>query len=102
MGEGLKRAAAAARRTQPAYQKKLIEQWKDVPVGTPIMFRKVKGGQEFSSKTASTPFLLGGHTACIMLEGVSGAYGLGFVRKETVISCKKSDVEEGVLFDEFE
>ena len=83
-------------------QTRLVEAWKDVPEGTPVMFRKVKGGPEFSSKTASGPFLLGGHTACIMLEGVSGAYGLEFVRKETVIPCKKSDVDEAVSFDDLE
>jgi hypothetical protein len=83
-------------------QTRLVEAWKDVPEGTPVMFRKVKGGPEFSSKTTSGPFLLGGHTACIMLDGVSGAFCLEFVRKETVISCKKSDVDEGLLHDDFE
>lgn len=66
-------------------QQALVDAWANVPEGTPVMFRKIKGGPEFSSKTASAPFLLGGHTACIMLEGVSGAFGLEFVRKETVI-----------------
>lgn len=81
MGEGLKRAAAAARRTQPAYQKKLMEKWKDVPEGTAVLYMKTRGGPEFPSKTASAPFMLGGHTACIMLDGGSGAYGLDFIRK---------------------
>ncbi len=83
-------------------QVRLVEAWKDVPVGTPVMFRTVRGGKEFSSKTASAPFLLGGHTACIMLDSVSGAFGLEFVRKETVVSCQKSDVDEGLLHDDFE
>ncbi len=78
-------------------QVRLVEAWKDVPVGTPVMFRTVRGGKEFSSKTASAPFLLGGHTACIMLDSVSGAFGL-----ETVVSCQKSDVDEGLLHDDFE
>lgn len=62
-------------------QRQLIEDWKSVPEGTPVMYRKIRGGEEFSSKTCSAPFMLGGHTACIMLDGISGAYGLEFVRK---------------------
>jgi hypothetical protein len=81
VGEGLQRAAAAARRTQPAYQKKLMDKWKDIPEGTPVLYQKIRNGEEFPSKTASAPFMLGGHTACIMLDGVNGAYGLEFIRK---------------------
>lgn len=58
----------------------LMESWKDVPIGTPVLYMKWKGGPEQASKTRSGPFLLGEHTASIMLEGVSGAYGLEFVR----------------------
>lgn len=59
---------------------KLVDAWKDVPTGTPVIVTK-DAGEEVSTKTASGPFLLGGHTACIMLEGISGAYALSRVRK---------------------
>lgn len=59
---------------------KLIEAWKDVPIGTPVVVTKDRG-EELSMKTESAPFMLGGHTACIMLDGISGAYALSRVRR---------------------
>ena len=62
-------------------QTELVEAWKGVPEGTPVFYRKRRDTEELLTKTASVPFLLGGHTACIMLEAVSGAFSLEFVRK---------------------
>jgi len=62
-------------------QEKLIAQWKDVPPGTPVEFRRTKWSEWEPSKTESTPFMLGGHTACIMITSVLGAFSLEFVRK---------------------
>lgn len=62
-------------------QRKLLETWKDTPEGTKVLFMKRRGEQEHETVTSSPPFMLGGHTACIMLEGVSGAFSLEFVRK---------------------
>ena len=61
-------------------QKKLVEEWKDVPEGTPVIVTKDRG-EQVPTTTRSIPFLLGGHTACIMLEGISGAYSLERVRR---------------------
>lgn len=69
------------KRPKKVNQAKLVEEWKDVPEGTPVMFRKTTISEWQPSKTTSGPFLLGGHTACIMLEDVSGAFSLEFVRK---------------------
>lgn len=58
----------------------LVEAWKGTPEGTDVMVRR-DSGAEMSSKTRSAPWLLGGHTAVIMLEGISGAYSLDRVRR---------------------
>ncbi len=62
-----------------AKQKKLVEQWKDTPVGTAVIVTK-DDRSEVPTKTDSGAFLLGGHTACIMLNGISGCYSLERVR----------------------
>jgi len=64
----------------------LIEKWKDVPEGTAVIVTK-DDGTEFHTKTRSTPWMLGkssrdpGHTAVMMVEGISGGYGLWRIRK---------------------
>lgn len=61
-------------------QQKLVDAWKDVPEGTDVIVTKDRG-EQVATKTRSIPFLLGGHTACIMLDGISGCYSLERVRK---------------------
>lgn len=61
-------------------QSLLVELWQDVPDGTDVIVTK-DDRTEVHTKTRSPGFLLGGHTACIMLEGISGAYSLERVRK---------------------
>lgn len=68
---------------KPGSQVKLVEEWQKIPEGTAVEFRKTTTSEWLPTKTASQPFLLGGHTACIMLEGVSGAFSLEFVRQKT-------------------
>jgi hypothetical protein len=76
-----------------AKQLKLVETWKDVPEGTPVIVTKDLG-EEFHTKTRSGPWMLGansrdpsdrtydpGHTAVIMVEGISGGYSLERVCK---------------------
>lgn len=64
----------------------LLEEWKDVPEGTPVIVLK-DDGSEFATKTRSAPWALGassrgpGHTAVIMVEGISGGYSLCRIRK---------------------
>lgn len=70
----------AARAREVKLQGALVEAWKGTPEGTDVIVRKDLG-DEVRTKTASEPFMLGGHTACIMLEGISGAYALERVRK---------------------
>ena len=64
----------------------LLDEWKDVPEGTPVVVLK-DDGTEFATKTCSGPWALGvssrgpGHTAVIMVEGISGGYSLCRIRK---------------------
>lgn len=63
----------------------LVEQWKDVPTGTPVIVTK-DDGSELRTKARSVPWMLGassrdpGHTAVTMAEGISGGYGLWRIR----------------------
>lgn len=63
-----------------AEQKRLIDRWKDVPIGTEVIVRK-DSGDEVRTRTQSEAQLLGGHTAVIWLEGISGCYSLERVRR---------------------
>ena len=73
----------------------LVEKWKDVPDGTPVIVTK-DDGSEFNTKKRSIPWMLGadnrdaddpthspGHTAVMMVEGISGGYGLWRIRLDT-------------------
>lgn len=67
----------------------LIEKWRDVPDGTPVIVTK-DDGSEFKTKKRSIPWMLGascrdqGHTAVMKVEGISGGYGLWRIRLDTV------------------
>lgn len=63
-----------------AAQAAIVEGWKATPEGTEVVVRK-DNGSEVRTRTRSGPWLLGGHTAVIMLEGVSGGYLLERVRR---------------------
>ena len=68
-------------------QVRLIEAWKDVPIGTEVIVTKDLG-EKFHTKTRSAPWLLGGssrgpgHTAVIMVEGISGCCSLERVQSQ--------------------
>lgn len=61
-------------------QEELVARWKYVPEGTPVIVTK-DGGEKFPTKTRSIPWLLGGHTAVIMVDGISGAYSLSRIQR---------------------
>jgi hypothetical protein len=67
-------------------QVRLIEEWKDVPIGTEVIVTKDLG-EKFHTKTRSEPWMLGssctspGHTAVILVEGISGCYMLERIKK---------------------
>ena len=73
-------------KTAVTKQLRLIEEWKDVPEGTPVVVTKDLG-EQFHTKTRSIPWMLGascrgpGHTAVIMVEGITGGYLLERIRK---------------------
>jgi hypothetical protein len=50
-------------------------------VGTPVIVTK-GGGEEISSVTRSEPWLMGGHSWMVMVDGVSGGYCVSHVRPE--------------------
>jgi hypothetical protein len=53
--------------------------------GTPVTVRK-DGGAEVETTTRSGAWMLGGHTAVIMLDGISGCYSLERVTVREVAS----------------
>jgi hypothetical protein len=60
-------------------QVRVLEWNNRVTVGAEVIVRK-DDGTEVPTTTASAAFMLGGHTACIMLDGISGCYALDRVR----------------------
>jgi hypothetical protein len=60
--------------------RKMVQDWETVPVGSEVIVTK-DDGSEVRTKTRSGPELMGGHSAVIWLEGVSGCYHLKRVRK---------------------
>ena len=58
----------------------LVENWNlKYPVGTPVFYQRVKGGQKYPSKTESAAYISDSGTPVIFLEGVSGYYALSHV-----------------------
>lgn len=58
----------------------LVRSWKDVPIGTDVIVTKADGSL-VKTKTRSEAQMMGGHSAVIWLEGISGCYSLRKVRK---------------------
>jgi len=68
-------------------QKKLLADW-IYPVGTAVIVRK-DDGSHFHTKTRSMPWLLSGHTAVILVEGISGCYALERLTLELVTGANE-------------
>lgn len=58
----------------------LVRAWKDTPIGTDVIV-SMDDGSETRTKTRSEAQMMGGHSAVIWLEGISGCYHLKRVRK---------------------
>ena len=58
----------------------LVQVWEKVPVGTRVRYVQ-DDGSEVVTNTRSAPFLMGGHSAMIQLEGMSGSFALWRVRE---------------------
>lgn len=53
-----------------------VNDWNEkYPVGTPVRVMRDMG-DTLTTKTSSEAWLLGGHTAVIQVEGISGSYAL--------------------------
>jgi hypothetical protein len=80
----ISKAMARGPRGQKAHLA-LVEKWKNIPDGTPVIVTK-DDGTEFHTKKRSVPWMLGascrdaGHTAVMMVEGITGGYGLWRIR----------------------
>lgn len=61
-------------------QKELADLWSQVPIGTPVLVKK-DDGSIFTTRTRSAGWLLSGHSAVIMVEGISGAYSLERIQR---------------------
>ena len=51
----------------------------DWPIGTAVILTK-DDSSEVCTKTRSAPWILGGHTPVIMVEGIGGGYSLSRIR----------------------
>jgi len=58
----------------------LVKVWEKVPVGTRVRYIQ-DDGSEILTNTRSAPFLMGGHSAMIQLEGMAGSFALWRVRE---------------------
>jgi len=64
----------------PEDQNALVVLWNhNHPVGTEVI-RKDDLGKDHKTRTRSEAWVLGGHTAVIMVEGISGGYLLNRIR----------------------
>lgn len=77
-------------------QRKLVDQWNaQHPAGTAVTVRK-DDGSEIQTKTRSEAAMLGGHTAVIWLDGMSGCYLLERVTLLAPGPCPLAPVSGGV------
>lgn len=68
-------------------QEKRVEAWnRDCPIGTPVIrFKLINPLREpQETKTRSNAWLMGGHTAMVMVEGVSGGVMVDSVQPRPV------------------
>lgn len=54
-------------------QQRTLAKWINVPEGTPVVVTR-DDGSKLETRTRSPAWLLGEHTAVVMVEGISGAY----------------------------
>ena len=74
-------------RPNPAQAEKSANDWNSkYPVGKPVEVT-LDGGSIKETKTASEAWVLGGHTAVIKLEGISGGYALNRVRPMSIAAA---------------
>jgi hypothetical protein len=59
-----------------------VANWNDHhPVGTPVYYRPIAGeADERPTKTRSEAWLLGGHTAVVMVDGIAGGVAVSHCR----------------------
>ena len=79
--EGMKsRTRLQQERRRVTAQIKAVRDWNDAHrIGTPCTV-ELDSGDIVATKTRSEAWMLSGHTAVVMLEGISGAYALERVR----------------------
>lgn len=68
------------RRPNPAAQQRIVDAWNErVPVGAAVTVQ-MDSGEVRETTTRSKAELLGGHTAVVWLEGITGCYALSHVK----------------------
>jgi hypothetical protein len=68
----------------PAQQQRTVQEWNALyPIGTPVNVQR-DNGTITQSKTRSAAWLMGGHTAMIMVDGIAGGYMLSRVTPQRV------------------
>lgn len=68
-----------------AWQRRLLVNWESVPVGAPVTVEK-DDGSKVETVTASKAWMMSGHTAVILLKGISGCYALDRVTERATPS----------------
>lgn len=70
-------------RPNPKQQQKLVDEWNVNPIGTAVTrFKRVNPLREpEETKTRSEAWLMGGHTAMVMVENVAGGVAIDSVVK---------------------
>jgi hypothetical protein len=63
----------------PAQQQRMVDRWNAKHPLRIDVFVRLDDGSIKRTKTVSKAWLLGGHTAVILVEGISGAYSLARV-----------------------
>ena len=77
----------------------LVENWNlKYPVGTPVLYQRVKGGQRYPSKTESAAYISDSGTPVIFLECVSGYYALSHVTPDNVLQPTQEGAAEKQSF----
>ena len=74
--------ALTGRKVGPEAKQESVNAWNKVhAIGAPVIVRD-DHGKERKTKTRSEAWVMGGHTAMILLEGISGGYMLERVRPD--------------------
>lgn len=78
-----------------AMEQRAVEKWNAAhAIGTPVTVR-LDSGTTLDTTTRSEAWLMGGHSAMILLRGISGGYSLDCVTAKPLQLSPAGDVDHG-------